>query len=106
MTDLAESKPSLEAQVYLNDAELTTAQVCIHLKGFARATVTHLYIEHPSLIGLIPPKVRTVIRIISSSENGIGISTKNHPFTSLSFSFHLSRASPSRKHSSSPASST
>jgi len=105
MTDLAESKPSLEAQVYLNDAELTTAQGCIHLKGFARATVTHLYIEHPSLIGLIPPKVRTVIRIISS-ENGIGISTKNRPFTSLSFSFHLSRASPSRKHSSSPASST
>jgi hypothetical protein len=103
MTDLAESKPSLEAQVYLNDAELTTAQVCIHLKGFARATVTHLYIEHPSLIGLIPPKVRTVIRIVSSIENGIGISTKIHCAPVIARLLQAA-ASPSRKYSSSPAS--
>jgi len=33
---------SLEAEVYLNDAELAEAQVCIHPKGLARATAMHL----------------------------------------------------------------
>jgi hypothetical protein len=75
MTDPSEGKLPLEAQVYLNDAELEDAHVYVHLKGFARATVTHLDIEHPSLSGLIPPKVRTFIWIVGI-ENGILIRTE------------------------------
>ncbi len=74
MTASAEGKLLLDAQVYLNDVELVDAQVCIHLKGFARATVTHLDIEHPSLVNLIPPKTRAFFWIIGI-ENGILIRT-------------------------------
>ncbi len=40
MTDSAKGKLPLDAQVHLNDVELADAEVCIHFKGFARATVT------------------------------------------------------------------
>jgi hypothetical protein len=75
MTAPVAGKILLEAQVYLNDEELEDAQIFIHLKGFARATVTHLDIEHPSLVNLIPPKVRTFIWIMGI-ENGILIRTE------------------------------
>ncbi|HUV02271.1 MAG TPA: hypothetical protein VMW67_02310 [Desulfobacteria bacterium] len=64
-------------KVYLNNAELADAEVCIHLKGFARATVTHLDIEHPLLSGLIPPEVRTFSWIIGI-EGGILIRTEQN----------------------------
>lgn len=64
----------MDAQVYLNEAELDDAQVYIHLKGYARATVTHLDIEHPQLAGFVPPKMRAFIWIIGI-ENGILIRT-------------------------------
>ena len=76
MTNPAEGKLLLDAQVYLNDAELENAHVYVHLKGFARATVTHLDIEHPALSGLIPPKVRTFLWIVGI-ENGILIRMEN-----------------------------
>jgi len=76
MKDPSAGKLPLEAQVYLNDLTLAEARVCIHLKGFARATVTHLDIEHPSLVGLIPPKVRTFSWIIGI-ENGLVIRTEH-----------------------------
>ena len=75
MTNPAEGKLPLDAQVYLNEEELDNAQVYVHLKGYARATVTHLDIEHPDLTGLIPPKTRTFIWIIGI-ENGILIRTE------------------------------
>jgi len=74
MIDLVEGKLPLVANVYLNEAELGDAHVYVHLKGYARATVTHLDIEHPSLSDLIPPKVRTFIWIVGI-ENGILIRT-------------------------------
>lgn len=77
MTAPTAGKLPLEAQVYLNDVELADAQVCIHLKGFARATVTHLDIEHPSLSGLIPPKKRTFSWIIGI-EDGVVIRTEQN----------------------------
>jgi len=75
MTGPAEGKLPLDAQVYLNEEELDNAQVYVHLKGYARATVTHLDIEHPELTGLILPKTRTFIWIIGI-ENGILIRTE------------------------------
>jgi hypothetical protein len=75
MTGPTAGKLPIEAQVYLNDAELEDAQVFVHLKGFARATVTHLDIEHPSLVTVIPPKVRTFLWIVGV-ENGILIRTE------------------------------
>ncbi len=75
MTNPAEGKLPLDAHVYLNEEELDNAHVYIHLKGYARATVTHLDIEHPSLFDLIPPKVRTFIWIMGI-ENGILIRTE------------------------------
>ena len=75
MTGPAEGKLPLDAQVYLNDEELDNAQVYVHLKGYARATVTHLDIEHPELADLIPPKMRIFIWIIGI-ENGILIRTE------------------------------
>ncbi|RZN41093.1 MAG: hypothetical protein EFT35_02380 [Methanophagales archaeon ANME-1-THS] len=75
MTESIKGKVPLDAQVYLNEAELDNAQVYVHLKGYARATVTHLDIEHPELAWLIPPKTRTFIWIIGI-ENGILIRTE------------------------------
>ena len=40
---------ALDAKVYLNAEELKNVHVYIHLKGYSRATVTHLDIEHPKL---------------------------------------------------------
>ena len=75
MTAPAEGKLPLVANVYLNEEELQNAHVYVHLKGYARATVTHLDIEHPSLFDLIPPKVRTFIWIMGI-EDGILIRTE------------------------------
>jgi len=77
MTNPAEGKLPLDAQVYLNEEELDDAQVYIHLKGYARATITHLDIEHPSLVNLIPPKTRAFIWLIGI-EDGILIRTENN----------------------------
>ncbi|MDI6810423.1 MAG: hypothetical protein QMD80_01875, partial [archaeon] len=70
MTGPAEGKLPLDAQVYLNEEELDDAHVHIHLKGYYRATVTHLDIEHPDFAGIIPPKIRTFIWI-TGIEDGI-----------------------------------
>jgi hypothetical protein len=67
-------KLPLDARIFLNDEELTGAHIYLHLKGYARATVTHLDLEHPSLAGVIPPKTRTFIWIIGI-EGGILIRT-------------------------------
>jgi len=75
MTDPAEGKLPLVANVYLNEEELDDAHVYVHLKGYARATVTHLDIEHPSLVNLIPPKARVFIWIMGI-EDGILIRTE------------------------------
>ena len=77
MTAPAEGKLPLDAHVYLNEEELDDAHVYIHLKGYYRATVTHLDIEHPGLIGLIPPKTRTFIWLIGI-EDGILIRTEKN----------------------------
>jgi hypothetical protein len=50
MTGTASGKLEFDAKVYLNDAELADAQVYVHLKGFARTTVTHLDFEHRELL--------------------------------------------------------
>ena len=68
-------KLSLSAQVYLNAEELANASVYIHLKGYSRATVTHLDIEHPELNSIIPPKTKT-FTWIAGIENGILIITE------------------------------
>ena len=75
MTGPAEGKLPLVASVYLNEEKLEDAHVYVHLKGFSRATVTHLDVEHPSLSPLIPPKVRTFIWIVGI-EDGILIRTE------------------------------
>lgn len=75
MTAPIEGKLPLDAHIYLDDEELDDAHVYIHLKGYARATVTHLDIEHPDLTGLIPPKTRAFIWIIGI-DNGILIRTE------------------------------
>ena len=77
MPGSAEGKLPLDAQVYLNEAELDDAQVYVHLKGYARATVTHLDIEHPELAKLILPKTRTFLWIIGI-ENGILVRTEQN----------------------------
>jgi hypothetical protein len=77
MTAPIEGKLPLDAHVYLNEEELDDAHVYIHLKGYYRATVTHLDIEHPELTGLIPPKTRTFIWIIGI-EDGILIRTEKN----------------------------
>ena len=76
MTGPGEGKLSLSAQVYLNAEELPNASVYIHLKGYSRATVTHLDIEHPELNSIIPPKTKTFTWIVGI-ENGILIITEN-----------------------------
>jgi hypothetical protein len=75
MTGPVEGKVALYAEVYLNDEELQNAHVYVHRKGYARATVTHLDIEHPALVDLIPPKVRTFIGIMGI-ENGMLMRTE------------------------------
>ncbi|HDS45314.1 MAG TPA: hypothetical protein ENN68_04350 [Methanomicrobia archaeon] len=70
-------KVPLEATVVLNAEELTGARVYLHLKGYARATVTHLDLEHPGLAGLIPPKARTFCWIIGIAD-GILIRTEGN----------------------------
>ncbi len=84
MTGPAEGKLSLDAHVYLNEEELDNAHMYVHLKGYARATVTHLDIEHPSLFDLIPPKVRTFIWIVGI-EDGILIRTEKGDTVKVSY---------------------
>jgi len=74
MTGPGEGKLPLDAKVYLNAEELANASVYIHLKGYSRATVTHLDIEHPKLNSIIPPKAKTSNWIVGI-ENGILIIT-------------------------------
>jgi hypothetical protein len=74
MTGPAEGKLPLNAKVCLNAEELPNARVYIHLKGYSRATVTHLDIEHPKLNRIIPPKAKTSNWIVGI-ENGILIIT-------------------------------
>jgi len=60
LTGPAEGKLGLDATVYLVSSgekiELEDSFVCIHVKGYSRARVTHLDIEHDILDNLIPPK--------------------------------------------------
>lgn len=74
MTGPGEGKLALDAKVLLNAEELPNVSVYIHLKGYSRATVTHLDIEHPKLNSIIPPKAKTSNWIIGI-ENGILIIT-------------------------------
>jgi len=85
-------KLPLDARVFLNDDELTGAHVYLHLKGYARATVTHLDLEHPALAGLIPPKTRTFIWIIGI-EGGILIRTEGNDTVKV-LSSHLTTVLP------------
>jgi hypothetical protein len=75
MTGPAEGKRTLGAHVYLNEEELKNARVYVHLKGYSRATVTHLDVEHPELSSLIPQKVRTFPWVMGI-EDGILIRTE------------------------------
>ena len=75
MTGPAEGKLPLDAHVYLNAEELKNVRVYIHLKGYSRATVTHLDIEHPALNSLIPPEAKTFTWIVGI-EDGILIITE------------------------------
>ncbi len=74
MTGPGEGKLPLDAKVHLNAEELPNASVYIHLKGYSRATVTHLDIEHPKLNSIIPPKAKTSNWIVGI-ENGLLIVT-------------------------------
>ena len=74
MTGPGEGKLPLDAKVCLNSEELPNVNVYLHLKGYSRATVTHLDIEHPKLNSIIPPKAKTFSWIVGI-ENGILIIT-------------------------------
>jgi len=74
MTGPGEGKLPLDAKVHLNTEELTNVHVYIHLKGYSRATVTHLDIEQPKLNSIIPPKAKTSNWIVGI-ENGLLIIT-------------------------------
>jgi len=75
MSGPAEGKLPLDAKVLLNTEELQNAYVYVHLKGYSRANVTHLDIEHSELNSLIPPKAKTFTWIVGI-ENGIQIITE------------------------------
>ena len=66
----------MSAAVYLRSngrrVELEDPFVCIHLKGYSLARVTHLDIEHELLDNLIPPK-RGRLHEIRGIEGGIEI---------------------------------
>ena len=76
MTGAAEGKLGLDSEVFLltdkREMELEDVFVCIHLKGFSRARVTHLDVEHDLLDNLIPPK-KGSLRNIEGIEGGIEI---------------------------------
>jgi hypothetical protein len=60
LTGPAEGKLGLDATVYLisdrGRIKLEDPFVCIHVKGYSRARVTHLDVEHDILDNLILPK--------------------------------------------------
>ena len=66
----------MSASVYLRsngrEVELEHPFVCIHLKGYSLARVTHLDVEHELLDDLIPPK-RGWLHEIQGIEGGIEI---------------------------------
>jgi hypothetical protein len=71
----ARGKLRLDASVHLADGEevkLEGTFVCIHVKGYSFARVTHLDIEHELLDNLIPPK-RGGLHEIRGFRGGIGI---------------------------------
>lgn len=76
MTGPAEGKLGLNAIVYIGSREkkiqLDSTFVCIHLKGYSLARVTHLDIEHNILDNLIPPK-RGSLHEIRGAKGGIEI---------------------------------
>mgnify|MGYP001062037975 CR=1 FL=1 len=75
-TGPSEGKLGLGATVYLvsngKRIELEDAFVCIHIKGYSLARVTHLDIEHDVLDNLIPPK-RGRLHDIEGIKGGIEI---------------------------------
>jgi len=56
------------ARVYVKTTSdrtlLENAQVFIHLKGYSRARVTHIDIEHPKLNEIIPPRSGGFYRLL------------------------------------------
>ncbi len=69
MTGPAPGKiPLREARVYIKTTSdrilLENAEVYIHLKGYSRARVTHIDVEHPKLNEIIPPKRGGFYRIL------------------------------------------
>ncbi len=48
--------PIEDAEIYLDGQKLEEAKVFVHIKGYSRARVTHIDVEHPSLKKVIPPR--------------------------------------------------
>lgn len=55
---------------------ISNAKVYIHMKGFARARVTHIDVEHVKLNELVPPKAGGYYRILGVA-NGVLIDFSN-----------------------------
>lgn len=58
--------PVKDARIILVSAEgprMLDAEVYIHLKGYSRARVTHLDIEHPALNEFFPPRTSFYARV-------------------------------------------
>lgn len=76
MTGPAEGKLGLDARVFLvsegEKVELEDTFVCIHVKGYSLARVTHLDLEHERLDNLIPPR-RGKLHEIRGVRGGIEI---------------------------------
>ncbi|MCD6510250.1 MAG: hypothetical protein J7L11_07700 [Thermoprotei archaeon] len=65
MTGPGPGKIPLTARVFLEPPhiELKGVEVYLHVKGYSRARVTHLDIEHPRINDIIPPSGGEFLRI-------------------------------------------
>jgi len=77
MTGPGPGKILLNAKVYLEPPhyELRQVEVYLHVRGYSRARVTHLDIEHPSLNVIIPPREGYFLRVYALN-GGIRVKLK------------------------------
>ncbi len=71
LTGAASGKINLDGTVRLQQKVLEGAEIFIHLKGYSRARVTHLDIEHPEL-KILPPK-RGRFATLQNEKNGLTV---------------------------------
>ncbi|EZQ04912.1 MULTISPECIES: hypothetical protein [Acidianus] len=80
---MAEGKIQIEAQVKLDGKLLEGARVYVHIKGYSRARVTHVDLEHDELKKVLRPR-HSDYPYVNWEGNNVKIEVKGHTIEVIS----------------------